>query len=120
MKKIFSLLFLSFCFSFQAQKDTACVQIPKNLSINHEENWSILLNSSCNFKQELNFVVYSRWGNKLCEVKTLNDIKQFNFFKLDKNGQRIIQAGTCLWTLEYTIDGENTPRQLNGFINILD
>jgi hypothetical protein len=120
MKKVFSLLLIAFCFSFQAQTETACVLIPKSISINQEENWSKIFDSSCDFKQELNFVLYSRWGNKLYEVKSLNEIKQFSIFKKDNNGQRVIPAGTCFWTLEYTVDGENQPRKSNGYINILD
>jgi hypothetical protein len=120
MKKVFSLLLIAFCFSFQAQTETACVIIPKSISINQEGNWSKIFDSSCVFKQELLFVLYNRWGNKLCEVKSLNEIKQFSIFKKDNSGQRIIPTGTCLWTLEYTINGENEPRQLNGYINILD
>lgn len=120
MKKVFSLLLIAFCFSFQAQTETACVIVPKSISINQEENWSKIFDSSCVFKQELLFVLYSRWGNKLCEVKSLNEMKSFSVFKKDNNGQRIVSAGTCFWTLEYTIEGENQPRQLNGYINILD
>jgi hypothetical protein len=121
MKKVFSLLFFSFCFSYQAQTEAVCLQqIQKNITINHEENWSKIFNSSCVFKQNILFVLYNRWGNKLCEVKSLNEIKQFSVFKKDNSGQRIIPTGTCLWTLEYTIDGENKPRQLNGYINIID
>ena len=120
MKKVFSLLLIAFCFSFQAQTETACIIIPKSISINQEGNWSKIFDSSCVFKQELLFVLYNRWGNKLCEVKSLKEIKQFSIFKKDNSGQRIIPTGTCLWTLEYTVDGENEPRQLNGYINILD
>jgi hypothetical protein len=120
MKTLFSHLLIAFCFSFQAQTETACVIVPKSISINQEENWSKIFDSSCLFKQELLFILYSRWGNKLCEVKSLNEFKQFSIFKKDNSGQRIIPAGTCLWTLEYTLDGENEPRQLNGYINIID
>jgi hypothetical protein len=120
MKKVFSLLLVAFCFGFQAQTESACVIIPKSISINQEDNWSKIFDSSCVFKQELNFVLYNRWGNKLCEVKSLNEFKQFSIFKKDNSGQRVIPAGTCFWTLEYTIEGENQPRKSNGYINILD
>ena len=120
MKKVFSLLLFSFCFSYQAQTEIACVQIPKNISIDQEENWSKIFNTNCVFKQDFLFVIYNRWGNKLYEVKSWNEIKALSVFKKDSNGLRVIPAGTCFWTLEYTIEGENEPRKLNGYINILD
>ena len=120
MKIVFSLLLVTFCFSFQAQTEIACVQIPKNVSFNQEENWSKIFNVTCVFKQDFLFVIYSRWGNKLYEAKSLSEIKQFSIFKKDNNNQRIIPAGTYFWTIEYNLEGENEPRQLNGYINILD
>jgi hypothetical protein len=120
MKIVFSFLLVIFCFCFQAQTEIACVQIPKNVSFNQEENWSKIFNLNCVFKQDFLFVIYNRWGNKLYEAKSLNEIKQFSIFKKDNNNQRIMPDGTCFWTLEYTIESENEPRKLNGYINILD
>jgi hypothetical protein len=120
MKIVFSLLLFSFCFSYKAQTEIACVQIPKNISIDQEENWSKIFNTNCVFKQDFLFVTYNRWGNKLCEVKSWNEIKALSVFKKDNNNQRIMPAGTYFWTIEYNLEGENEPRQLNGYINILD
>lgn len=120
MKTLFSLFLIVLCFSFQAQTEIACVQIPINVSINQEENWSKIFNINCVFKQDFLFVLYSRWGNKLYDVKSLNEIKQFSVFKEDKKGQRIIPAGTYFWTIEYNLEGENQARKSNGYINILD
>lgn len=120
MKIVFSLPLVIFCFSFQAQTEIACVQIPKNVSFNQEENWSKIFNINCGFKKDFLFVLYSRWGNKLNQTKSLSEIKQFSVFKKDNNNQRIMPAGTYFWTLEYNLEGENEPRQLNGYINILD
>jgi hypothetical protein len=53
-------------------------------------------------------------------VKSWNEIKALSVFKKDNNNQRIMPAGTYFWTIENNLEGENEPRQLNGYINILD
>ncbi|MBU3660244.1 MAG: hypothetical protein FGM14_10260 [Flavobacteriales bacterium] len=120
MKVIIASFFLVFCYNALSQTDIACVQIPKNISINQEENWSKIFNSNCILKRDFLFTIYNRWGNKLQEIKSLDVIKQFSIFKSDNKGQRLMPAGTYYWTIEYSLEGENQPRKSNGFLNILD
>lgn len=121
MKKFFTILLISFCFSYQAQTETSCLkQIEKYITINQEENWSKIFNSSCIFKQDILFLISNKWGNILYEAKSFDEIKQFSVFKKDNNGQRIMPAGTYSLYLEFSIEGENQPRKATCHFNILD
>lgn len=114
--------FILFCFltstSFLFAQTCDCLEIPKATSINHEQTWQVDA-SKCQKDGSFVFRVFNRWGNSMLEVKDWEALQKIDFFQ-NKDGKRLIGAGTYFWSFEYKRKGQKDACTTSGFIQLID